>query len=117
MALDSKLIHGLVKQARGIVQGFLCTVTYKPFASRDGYGKVTYGAGTNLKAFVSRKQRKITLTDGRDVVSELQLVLPESRVISTNDRIVMPDGSTPPILQVATTLDSAGQPYLVEVFF
>jgi hypothetical protein len=117
MGLDSKLIHGLVKQARGILLGMAATVIHKTKVSQDGYGKIKWSDGVPLQAFISKKQRKIVMTDGREVVSGFQVLIPESVLIGVNDRIVMPDGSTPPILQVQAPLDDTGQAYVTEVFF
>lgn len=115
--LNSTLIHNLVSKARTTLIGLACDVTHKTILSKDGYGKIKWSTGTVLKAFASKEQKRIVVSDGREVVSGFQLIIPENFSISVADQIIMPDGSTPPILKVSAALDDFGQPYASEVYF
>jgi len=115
--LNSQLIHNLVAKARTSLLGLACTVTHKTIVSKDAYGKIRWSAGVTIQAFASKQQKKVTLSDGREVVSGFQITIPDSTAVVVTDCIVMPDGSTPPILQVLAPLDDQGQPYMTEVYF
>jgi hypothetical protein len=118
MALDSTLIHGLVAKAKDILGGLAVTVTHKAFVSTDGYGKARYAAtGVSIDGFLSREQRRVVTMDGREVASSFNLVIPRNYAIAMQDRITLPDGTSPPILALKASLDDTGAPYAVEVYF
>ena len=118
MSINGKMFHDLVKIIRQTLIGLAPTFTHKTLVSKEGYGKTTYSAGTTIKAFVTKKQRQVLRkSDGREVVSSYQLIIPENYVVDVVDQIVFPDGSTPPILDVQPILDELMQPIATEVLF
>jgi hypothetical protein len=117
--LDSTLIHTLVGTAKNIVIGLLSTVTHKTPLSVDGYGKVkTWSTGTSILCAIQRKEKKIVASDGTEKISALQIIIPQSYVISVCDQITFPDGTVPKIQSVDSgILDSDGCSYITTVYF
>lgn len=92
------------------------TVTHAPLASRDGFGAPTYGAGTAYAARLVRKQRVVRTPSGDEVVATGELWIAGTPTVGADDRITLPDATTPDILAVETYPDEAGTAF-VKVFF
>lgn len=103
------------------------TVTFqKMVISTDGYTSKTYPTSVPLKAIVDWKQKQIRTTLGVLSVSRASvlfldvaklLAATNGEGIDDNDRIILPDGTTGPILDMAGFIDSGtGIPIATEVF-
>lgn len=95
---------------------FAHTITHKPFSSRDEFGAVTYGAGTSFSARLVEKPTHVRGSDGNEVVARGVVWILGTPSIDAEDQIVLPDGSTPPILAVSKPADEIGTHH-VKVFF
>ena len=87
------------------------TVTYEAVQTRNDYGKPTvYSTAVTYKARVSYKLRRvISRVNNQDAVSNTQLwVNAVITGLSPDDRITLPDGSTPRILNWDTPQDEDG---------
>lgn len=85
------------------------TVTHEEFASRDEYGLPAYGSPASLKARVSYRPHKVRTPAGDEVVARGEVWLNTAgTTVDTEDRITLPDGSTPPILSVDGLSDELG---------
>lgn len=84
------------------------TITRAAYSSQDAYGKVTHGAGTNFSARVLRKQEKVLDRDGNEKVANTVVWIYGSPAWDVRDKITLPDGTTPPILQIAVIPDEGG---------
>ena len=116
--IDFKMFNRIVKQVRGSLLGLTVTIVHKVELHKDGYGKVLWSAGTSYQGFLAKGQKKVTLADGRDIVPNLVLTIPEPVTISTTDQITLPDGSTPPILAVKPMqIDADGMGPATEIIF
>jgi len=95
------------------------TVTYEAVASRDDYGKpITYSAPVSYRAFVSNKRsRVVSRVSGTDVMSNGHVILNGIiSSISPDDRLTLPDGSTPVLLNWGTANDENG-PHHTRIYF
>lgn len=87
-------------------------VTVEPFVSRDAYGAATYGAATDYQARVNYKSHFIRTADAEQVVARGTAWLAADGPISVNDRITLPDGSQPLLLDSNGENDEAGPLYV-----
>lgn len=96
------------------------TVTIAPWASQDAAGQATYGAPVAYDALVEYDTTKAIVVgtiDGRGgqaVVFKAVVHLDGRPTISLRDKITLPDGSTPAILNVRSYSDQSGG-YTTEV--
>ncbi len=85
------------------------TVTWYVIGDRDGYGKPTVpGTGTALRARVVRKLVEIRTAEGIVTASRIVAWLASAPGVQPEDRVVLPDGTSPPILAVERYTDEAG---------
>lgn len=88
------------------------TVQVEPFVSRDAYGKATFGAAVSYRARVNFKTHFVRNNDAEQVVARGTAWLATSANITVNDRITLPDGSHPLLLDVNGENDEAGPLYV-----
>ena len=87
------------------------TVSYEAAAVRDEFGKVTtYAAPVSYRARATYKhQRVASRATGQDVIASIQVwlngVIP---TINVDDRITLPDGTTPLIVSWDMPTDEVG---------
>lgn len=82
------------------------------WATRNKNDESTYSPTT--VSIPCRIQRKIVLIpspDGKDVVSNGQIFVDGAAVITINDKITLPDGTTPQILNLYSSPDELGAAY------
>lgn len=92
------------------------TVSHSELASRDEYGAPTYGTETDYTARVLYKQQKVVRSDGREVLARGVMWIAGTPTIDPEDRITLPDDSTPVILAVERVPDESGIHH-VKVYF
>lgn len=91
------------------------TVTIASRSSRDMYGVATWAAGTTYPARVSPYKPLIQAetTDAAPVSGQVHL---DGNVpVTSEDRILLPDGSTPTIVRVDKYTDVNGSVYATRV--
>ena len=85
------------------------TVTYAAIASRDAYGKPTYATAVTYRARVAYKQTRIVnRLNGQDAIATGEVWLMAKIIPAIDARIVLPDGSTPIILNWEVFPDENG---------
>jgi len=93
-------------------------VIREAFAGRNGYGEPTFTGGQSIAARVVLKPQVIAtgaseITSAvREVLSKATIYLGPEPVWDIKDRITLPDGSKPPILQVVAYPDETSEPSL-----
>jgi len=112
----AKLIQTGLKVANKLTQSAQCDVVHYPWVSSDVEGAMTYGTAVTRKAIVEYKTKQFPSGSG-----QLQLVRAiiyflepfeengaAGRIepLDTRDKLVLPDGTTGPILSV----DGLGDP-------
>jgi hypothetical protein len=82
----------------------------------DKYNNFSYGPSVAVPCYVARTNKRVLDVRGRELVSTVQvfLGLPELKV-TVNDRITLPDGARPAIIQVLGSEDENGEPYHLEI--
>ncbi len=87
------------------------TVTIESLGSRNAYGHVTYGSSVAYRARVVGKQRMVTDTQGKEIISTHTIYLASNDMIDTTARITLPAGfvpSSPPIVSIGRYPDGTG---------
>lgn len=118
MPLDiGKLVRNvalpLVKKATTSAQ---VSVTVTKAASTDGGGDVTPGTVFHWDAVVDWNAHRVRTTEGVDTMSRATIQFVEPHPIDDDDSIVLPDGTTGPILDMRGVVDPAtGIPYVTTV--
>lgn len=84
------------------------TVTIAPYSSMTSDHVVTYGTATTYAARINSGARRVVASDGREVVSNVQVII-EGRVnIDQRSRVTLPTvfvPNQPPIVAVALESD------------
>jgi len=93
------------------------TVTHRVFVSSGGSGSSQY-TNVSRKALVTRKQRLVRSSSGDMSMSQAQVVfLDPGVVVKEFDKIILPDGTTGPILNTDGFVDAVtGRPILTQVY-
>lgn len=119
------VVRSAVKIADQVTKPLQATVAYSRFTGSDGYGTPIYAGAVSLRAIVDWKQRQARTSTGILSVSRASvtfldvaaLVTATSGVgIGDEDKIVLPDGTTGPILDMSGFVDAGtGEPVATEV--
>jgi hypothetical protein len=97
------------------------TVTHEPYLSQNDYGEEAYGPAVTIQARVVYKPELISTGAGeaasavRQVVSTALVYCSGVPAWGMRDRITLPDGSQPPIIQVRTYPDEDSDHHQVVV--
>lgn len=121
-----KIVRNAVKTADKVTKDLQATVSYSRYLSSDDYGAKTFAAAVSLRAIVDWKQKQLRTTAGVLSVSRASVMFLDITAvvlatsgegIDDNDLIVLPDGTTGPILDMAGFIDAGtGHPIATEVF-
>lgn len=84
------------------------TVNIAAYASRDSFGKPSYGANVAYRARVVYKNIHIRASDGSEKVARGVVYLGSAVVVSPEDRVTLPDSTTPPVLSCDNYADDVG---------
>lgn len=84
------------------------TATYQNVASLDVYGNRTLGSTVTFKCHVSSKRREVFNSAGIKVISSGTVIMDGVYAVQAGAKIVMPNGSTPPIIDVSLSYDEHG---------
>lgn len=80
-------------------------------------GAPTFGATTSVQAFVDYDQGVIRTADGKEVRYKAWVMFPRPQLLALKDKIILPNGTTGPILNTNGFVDSAtGESYYREVY-
>ena len=99
---------------------------YKAVKDTSGYGDWIFPTSVKLRAIVDWKQKQLRTPEGVLSVSRASITFLDVAAVASatggegindQDRIVLPDGTTGPILDMAGFIDAGtGQPVATEVF-
>lgn len=85
------------------------TVTVYPLSSLDDYGKRAWSAtGTSYRCRIQDDSGLHRTPDGREVVITGKAYLYGSPALTTNHKIVLPDGTSPIIVYASVNNDESG---------
>jgi hypothetical protein len=74
------------------------TILHTPYVSQDAYGKPVYGASRVYPARIEYQVRRVVDSTGQEKVSRSRVFLDGAVTIGLRDQILLPDGSSTPIL-------------------
>lgn len=93
------------------------TVTHTPVASRDSYGKITYGTATSYaNCRVLHRNKQVRSATGELVMAAGAVWFSRVLTIQPEDKITLPDGSTPQIISVERYPDAQGDVF-TKIYF
>lgn len=93
-------------------------VLHTPFLSVDGSGAKVYGSTVKRPAIVDWRQRQVrTITGELTVTRAMVMFLDPKVVVDEQDILVLPDGTTGPILDMSGFIDAdTGNPFFTQVW-
>lgn len=94
---------------------FTETITHEEFGGRNSYSKRSFGSPANYSARVVKINKLVKASDGGEVLSTTQVWIQGTPTVTPEDRITLPDGTTPIILSVEKYPDDNGDHH-VKVF-
>lgn len=86
-------------------------VRLAPATGLNEYGELAYGPETLVLGRIERKRTRLLTKDNEVVISTCTIYLPSAPVIQADDRLTLPDGTTPVILGVDKQPDEQGAIY------
>lgn len=93
------------------------TVTVYPKSSMDAYGKVSPSAtGTAVRCRIQQRNQRYATENNRDTFENGTIIFYGSVDITTDSKIVLPDGSSPVILSVVIHNDDEGAHHTTVTF-
>src|SRR5665647_1421872 len=96
---------------------FSKSITLAPYVSKDAFHKNTYGTAVTVDANIFPIIKIYTDKSGSEVVSSAKLMLPKNTVIGYDDKITLPDNSTPYIGSIASESNQrTGECHYIEVY-
>lgn len=111
------VVRNAVKVADNVTRSLQATVTYTPVTGYDAFGAPVYGVPVAKLAIVEKRQRLIRTTQSNEAMSQAYVAFLQPTTINELDKIVLPDGTTGPILNWTGFVDAGtGQPYYAEVY-
>ena len=91
-------------------------VTVQSFISRTSYGVASYGSPVTYQARVQFTNRLIRISESEQAVARGKVWLATTDAITVQDKILLPDGTTPLILTAQVIEDEKG-PLYTQLFF
>lgn len=125
------VVRSGVAIADGVTKPLQATVSFRHYVSSDAYGTKVYAPDValpalQLKALVDWKQKQVRTMDGVLSVSRAMVMFLDIAAlvaatggegVDDNDVIVLPDGTTGPILDMSGFIDAGtGHPVATEVW-
>jgi hypothetical protein len=97
------------------------TVTRQPYTGQDKYGQATFGSAENVQCRIVQRPEIVRQAGGestgvmREVVAKARIYCRAVPGWGLRDRVTLPDGSQPVILEVHTYPDEDGEHHQVVV--
>lgn len=79
------------------------TITYEPPTAESSARVITFGTAVTYPALIQRGAKRTIGPNGRDVISNVQVYIPNRVAIDQRGRVTLPDGfvpQQPPIIGV-----------------
>lgn len=90
------------------------TVTISTRASHNNYGEPSYGSGTGYRARIHAKDGFVRTADGETVEVATVVWVDSTKAFTVDDRIALPDGTTPQVVSVERPFDEDGTQHHVK---
>ena len=92
------------------------SIVYKPFSSRTAGGTATFGTASTYQARVVNTNKQTRDLQGNVVQASYIAYVASTSVLSARGLFTLPDGTTPPVLNVTVWPDENGN-YAQRVMF
>lgn len=79
------------------------TIVYEPPTAESGARVISYGTAVTYPALIQRGAKRVIGANGRDVISNVQVYIPDRVAIDQRGRVTLPAGfvpQQPPIIGV-----------------
>ncbi len=80
---------------RSLLIFFEDTVTYEPPVAETGARVISFGTAVTYPAIIERGARRTIGPNGREIVSNVQVTIPERVAIDQRGRVTLPTGFVP----------------------
>ena len=87
------------------------TITVQAKSGVDAYNKPTFATGVGYSARVVYRDKLVTTADGREVVAKGVVYSTATSKISTEDKVTLPDTTSPQIVTSELYPDESGDSY------
>ncbi|MDP3717098.1 MAG: hypothetical protein Q8T13_04930 [Acidobacteriota bacterium] len=104
----ANIIRSGVAVADRLTADLQVDVTHRTVGAADGDGKPATGSTTTRSAIVTYETKPVKMLDGREALSQAQVVFLSDVAVAMEDVLTLPGGVTGPILKVSRPADSAG---------
>lgn len=115
MRVNPARLRTAVSRVKDALTDLLVTVAHEPYASTDSDGKRSYGTSVDRQAYQVSGTKAIYRQAGIEAVSGPTLLFLDNIAFDVRDRITLPDGSQPPIVEISGDSDPAGGTYYTRV--
>jgi hypothetical protein len=96
-----------------LISLMLDEITLEPRTGVDKFNNFTYGTSVTVRCQVVRINRRSLSRDGREIISTVQIILADPTLtVTADDRLTLPDGTRPAIIEVLSAKDNVGDYYL-----
>jgi len=115
MALDDIIRNG-VALANSLTKSLQVGIRYEPWIGQDEYGTPRFGAKQDILVIIEYKNKQFSTRSGKEALIRANIYFLQpltangasdrAEPLDTRDRIIMPDGTTGPILSADGVADS-----------
>lgn len=93
------------------------TVVLEPVSGPpDKFNNFTFGPAVEVDCYLVRSNKRALNRSGRELISTVQAILADPDLtVTADDRLTLPDGSQPAIIEVHSASDEEGNAYWLEV--
>jgi hypothetical protein len=114
------LVRGAVATLESVTStgGLQVTVSHRAYVAQDALGDgEPYATAVPRTGIYSDRKQQYHSADGTEIQTQSRIVFLGNIPMSANDLITLPDGTSPPILEVKGPLNRTGGRYLTIVVF
>jgi hypothetical protein len=91
-------------------------VTLKPYISKNAHHVVTYGTASTPSCRYAKKSKVVQGQGGKELLTIAWVQFPTETVVHEKDQIILPDGTTGPVVLVVSINDHVETPVCVDVY-
>lgn len=113
----ASIITNAVKTLKDVTSTLQIEISHEVFDGDDANGNRTYKSATKYKVIIEHRQRFVTAPDRTQQLSKSAIQFLQPVTVKTEDRITLPGGDIPQILDVQGVLNPDGTPYATLVLF
>lgn len=78
-----------------LLEFFEDTITIEPFSSETAARVQSFGASVTYRALIQRGAKRVISQSGREVISNIQVTIPERVHVDQRSRVTLPTGFVP----------------------